>query len=426
MRVHVDPARHVRGRLTTPGDKSRSHRAVLLAALADGASRIAGASRGDDAAATLAIVQSLGARVEVTGEVLEVTGPSDGLAASGGELDCGNSGTTMRLLCGVLASVPGTHHLSGDASLSARPMDRVARPLSLMGVAVSGQGARVTPPLTVTATGRTTGVTYDVPEPSAQVKSAVLLAGLVADAPTTVHERVRTRTATEEMLAEAGVRVTVTHDDAGRTVVVHPGRPLPRTWQIPGDPSQASFLLVGAVLHPDGEVTVTDLDAGPERWGYLGVLERMGARVTRVTHDGRLDVSTRASDLVATDVEGSEIPSLDEVPILAVAAAAATGTTRFIGIGELRVKESDRLAGTVALVRGLGATATVEGDTLAITGVGTATRFTPLHAAGREDHRMVMAAAVAGAVGAGADIDGADTVASSYPDFFEVLGRVSS
>ena len=327
----------------------------------------------------------------------------------------------MRLLSGVLAGVAGTHRLTGDPSLSARPMDRVARPLSMMGVRVEGSGATVLPPLTLVSDGRPRAIEYDVPEPSAQVKSAVLFAALAAGDPSLVRERVRTRATTEEMLVVAGVAIDVQDDGDLRTIQITPSRPEPHQWRVPGDPSQAAFFIVAAVAHPDARVSITDLYAGSERWGFFDVLTRMGATITRTTTDGLVNVTASSSDLVGTDVMADEIPSLDEIPALAVAASAATGTTNFVGVSELAIKESDRLAGVVELVRALGADAHADGDILSVTGLGSAVKFTALRAQGRLDHRMVMAAAAAGVAGSGADIDGEETVASSFPRFFAVM-----
>lgn len=425
MRVELEPVDRLAGDVRTPGDKSISHRAVMLASLAPGVSTITGCSNGEDVAGTLAVMSDLGAGVERDGERLIVSGPPDGLRPSDRPLDCGNSGTTMRLLCGLLGSVPGRHHLVGDPSLSRRPMDRVAIPLRLMGLDVDGEGEQIHPPLDVHRGPRPLrAIDYAVPVPSAQVKSAVLLAGLTADAETTVREAVRTRANTEEMLLRAGLEIDVHEDGDGRTVRLRPGRPRPVDWIVPGDPSQAAFFVVAAAILSRSDVVVRQVYAGAERLGFVGVLRRMGARVEASGSDGLVDLRTSGSDLEATEVLAKEIPSVDEVPILAVAAAAASGTSRFVDVGELRVKESDRLAGTVELVSALGARAWAEGDDLIVEGLGSSRRFLPFTFRAGLDHRMAMAAAVAAVAGSGGVVEGAETVATSYPRFFDDLASL--
>jgi 3-phosphoshikimate 1-carboxyvinyltransferase len=415
------------GTVTVPGDKSISHRALLLAALAEGTSTIHGLSHGDDVARTLAAVAALGARVGTDAGSVTVTGGRSHLHAPDGPLDLGNSGTGLRLLAGVVATLPGTTRLTGDDSLRSRPMDRVATPLGLMGATVVGDGDRCLPPLSVSG-GALTGITYEPPMASAQVKSAILLAGIAADGETVVHEPVATRAHTEEMLAAAGADITFERVGGGRTVRVRRSTLSPGTFSVPGDPSQAAFWVVAGVLVPGSLVTVAGIQLGIERLGFLGVLRRMGATI-EVEEAGNLtgSVSSYTCALHGTVVESAEIPSLDEVPILAVAAATALGTTRFRDVGELRVKESDRLAGTAEMVRSFGATATVDGDDLVIEGTGG-----PLHPASvdaRGDHRMAMAAAVAGsacpAAAGPTTITGWDAVATSYPGFADTLARLA-
>jgi 3-phosphoshikimate 1-carboxyvinyltransferase len=406
------------GRVRVPGDKSISHRALLLAAVATGRSVLRGLSDGDDVARTAAALRVLGAGIDDDGVV-------DGVARftePGGQLDVGNSGTTMRLLAGLVASHPVTVTLCGDASLSRRPMDRVATPLRAMGATVQGNGERCLPPLTVHG-GRLHGIDYTPPMASAQVKSCVLLAGLGAEGTTTVHEPVATRRHTEELLARMGARLDV--DDTGGALVVRlaPGPLEPLDLDVPADPSQAAFWVVAACLVPGSDVVVEGVYAGPGRRGFLDVLRRMGARLDEVpAGDARalahvVDVHARAGGLHGTEVDAAEITGLDEVPALAVAAALAEGTTVFHGVGELRVKESDRFAGVVTLVRAFGGVAQGEGDDLVVEG-SPALRAGRLDAAG--DHRMAMAAAVAGLAAADPGqtvVSGWEAVATSYPAF---------
>jgi 3-phosphoshikimate 1-carboxyvinyltransferase len=420
----VDHFERLRGAVRVPGDKSTSHRALMVSALATGESTIRGLSPGRDVAATAQIMEQLGAIRSVHDGVLSVTGPVDGLRASGADLDCGNSGTTMRLLAGIVSGVPGEHRLVGDASLSQRPMDRVAEPLTLMGSRVDGQGARLNAPLNIAGTSSLRAIDYTVPMASAQVKSAILFAALAADAPTTLHESLRTRPTTEEMFSRAGLSVVSVEGGGGRSVTIQPGRPLARNWLVPGDPSQAAFFAVLGCIHPDAEFEVLDIDNARERVGFLGVLQRMGATLSLYEHDSMSSLDVRTSQLSATEVSASEIPSVDEVPILVVAAAAAEGVTCFRDVGELRIKESDRFQGSLELATKLGCRAWSDGDDLFVEGVGSATRFASFEVDAGLDHRMVMASAVAGCAGAGCAIGGAETVASSYPDFFEHLERL--
>jgi 3-phosphoshikimate 1-carboxyvinyltransferase len=423
--ANVEHFERLRGSVRVPGDKSTSHRALMVSALAEGESTIRGLSPGLDVAATAQIMEQLGATRSVRDDVVTIVGPSGGLHASDDALDCGNSGTTMRLVSGVVSALPGEHRLIGDASLSQRPMDRVAEPLTLMGARIEGQGPRLSAPLRVVGTDVLRGIAYDVPMASAQVKSAILFAALAANSPTTVVEHVRTRPTTEEMFSRAGVSVVSIESGDGRSVTIQPGRPLARNWLVPGDPSQAAFFAVLGCIHPDADIEVLDIDNARERVGYLGVLQRMGATMTLQTRDAMTTLTVRSSQLAATEVHAREIPSVDEVPVLVVAAAAAEGLSSFRDVGELRVKESDRFEGSLALATKLGCRAWSEGDDLFVEGLGSATRFSSFEVDAGLDHRMVMASAVAGCAGEGCSIGAADTVASSYPNFFDDLERLA-
>jgi 3-phosphoshikimate 1-carboxyvinyltransferase len=428
----VEGGRPVVGRVRVPGDKSVSHRALILGALASGESVVRGLSDGDDVARTAAALRALGADLDdtrVSGGVAVSGGPGT-LHEASAPLDVGNSGTTMRLLAGVVAGRPWTTGLTGDASLSTRPMDRVAVPLRLMGAQVEGRTERCLPPLTIRG-GHLHGIDYTTPVASAQVKSCLLLAGLGAAGDTVVREPVLTRLHTEELLARCGADIAEETDEGGAHVVrLTPAELAPFEVDVPGDPSQAAFWVVAACVVPGSEVTVERVYVGRGRRGYLDVLTRMGARIDEVPTTGpgdlaaTADVVARFGTLLATEVDASEITGLDEVPVLAVAAACAAGDTRFRAVGELRVKESDRLAGVVGLVRAFGARADVDGDDLVVRGVG---RLTPGVVDARGDHRMAMAAAVAG-LAAGRDptrISGWAAVATSYPAFARDLARLT-
>ncbi|MHB8680967.1 MAG: 3-phosphoshikimate 1-carboxyvinyltransferase [Acidimicrobiales bacterium] len=409
----VAGGRPLRGRVRVPGDKSISHRALLLAALADGESRLRGLADGEDVGRTAAAVGALGAtfsgeRVTGRGRLLQPESP----------LDMGNSGTTIRLLAGAVAPFPVEVELFGDVSLSRRPMDRVAEPLRAMGAAVSGHGDRCLPPLLVRG-GDLHGIDYTPPVASAQVKSCVLLAGIGAAGETVVREPVPTRMHTEELLERAGASLSVDAEGGCRVVRVRASKLSPFELEVPGDPSQAAFWVVAATLVPGSDVVVEGVYTGPQRRGFLDVLGRMGAAVDEVPAgagmDHVADLHVRHAPLSATVVDAGEITGLDEVPVLAVAAALAEGTTVFRGVGELRVKESDRFTGVVGLVRAFGAEATGDGDDLAVTGVG---RLQSASTDAAGDHRMAMAAAVAGLAASGETaVRGWGAVATSYPAF---------
>ena len=413
----IDGPRPFVGRLRVPGDKSISHRALMIAALGRQPCTIQGLSDGNDVTHTRQALEALGAQVEDHGsEGIIVTGGLDGAR---NPIYLGNSGTGIRLLTGLVAGCDFTTTLDGDASIRRRPMDRIIEPLSAMGASVRGSGDKGTlAPLTVE--GRPLrGIEYTLPVASAQVKSAVLLAGLRAEGPTTVHEPVPTRAHTEEMLAAAGVRV----ECGDGSVTVWPGdvEP-PHLIGIPGDPSQAAFWLVGACLAPGSDLTVENVYLGPARGGFVDVLARMGADIS--VDPGSGDIRARSSELRATRVTANEMPGcIDEVPILAVAAAAADGVTVFEGIDELRVKESDRVAAIVEMLNAFGAESQIKGQSLAVAG---AERLGGGTVDSHGDHRMAMAAAIAGAASsAPVTVEGFEATATSYPGFARDLGRVT-
>ncbi|HET7488330.1 MAG TPA: 3-phosphoshikimate 1-carboxyvinyltransferase [Acidimicrobiales bacterium] len=415
----VAGGRPLRGRVRAPGDKSVSHRALLLAALAEGTSHITGLSTGDDVARTADAVRQMGAGTEYVVEggwaTATVAGGRSRLHENAEPLDVGNSGTGMRLLAGVCASLPWKTTLVGDESLGGRPMDRVARPLRLMGADVDGEGERVLPPLVVRG-GGLHGIDYELPEPSAQVKGAVLLAGLGAEGDTVVRERVRTRAHTEEMLEVLGADVEVAAD--GLTTRVRPGPLAPFDLDVPGDPSQAAFWIVAACITPGSDVVVERVYVGPARSAFLDVLARMGARIEVAPCGGGFaDVRARYGPLHGTEVGGPEVPGLiDEIPVLAVAAAVADGPTTFADAGELRVKESDRVATITSELSAVTGAVEPQADGLVVTGRAAPLRGGTVRSHG--DHRIAMALAVAGLAGSEpVRIEGWEAVATSYPSF---------
>jgi 3-phosphoshikimate 1-carboxyvinyltransferase len=409
----------LRGRLRVPGDKSVSHRVLLLSALAEGTSSIRGLSDGDDVARTRRAIEALGAVVTERPSRLQVDGRGGQLAEPADVIDVGNSGTAIRLLAGVAAAQPFLTVLRGDASVHRRPMDRVVGPLRLMGASIDGRDGGRLAPLAIRG-GSLRGIDFAPPVASAQVKSAVLLAGLGAEGETVVREPARSRAHTEEMLAEAGADVEV--DPELATVRLRPSALEPREWEVPGDPSQAAFWLCAAAGAPGSDLTVEGLYLGPARAGFLAVLQRMGADLEVEWAVGRVRV--QGGRLRGTEVSPDEIPGLvDEVPALAVAAALADGPTRFRGVGELRVKESDRLATVASELARFGAGLEVGLDELVVRGGG---GLRGAKAVSHGDHRIAMAMAMAGLVAEGETVvAGMDAVPTSYPGFVADLVTVS-
>ena len=424
--MRVEPAGALVGHIAVPGDKSISHRAVLIGALCDGETHVRSFGRSGDTQSTIEAVRTLGVEVEdVADDELVVKGRGlRGLAPEGGltrAVDCGNAGTLMRLLAGILAGQSGRFELTGDESLRSRPMDRIADPLNRM-------GARVTvDPLVVEGTDGLKGIEYALPVASAQVKSAILLAGLKADGTTTVIEPVPTRDHTELMLAAAGARVrrrpsSVSLEPAARLEL--------DDILVPGDFSSAAPFVVAATLLSGSELTIHDIGLNPRRTGLLDVLERMGARITvynrrRAGGEWIGDIEVHSAQLVATDVGADEVPLLvDELPLFALAAAGARGASRLSGAGELRVKETDRIETVTNGLRALGVRIRARDDGFEVRGV--PARPTGGRMTSNGDHRIAVLAAVAGLVSReGVDVRDADAVAISFPGFFDLLDSVS-
>jgi 3-phosphoshikimate 1-carboxyvinyltransferase len=427
--MKVEPAVALVGHIAVPGDKSISHRAVLLGAIAEGETRVAGFGRSGDTEATIAAVKALGVEVEEEDEdALIVRGA--GLRAidhDGAPIDCANSGTLMRLLAGILAGQEelGGVELVGDVSLSQRPMERIAEPLRQMGARVETTDGH--PPVLVEG-AQLRAIDYRLPVASAQVKSAVLLAGLYADGRTTVVEPAPTRDHTERMLAGAGVRIR----RRPQSVSVEPPQSLRLgTVDVPGDFSSAAPFVVAATLVPGSELTVHGVGLNPRRIGLLDVLGRMGARIA--VYNRRLaggepvaDLEVRSAELTATRIEPDEVPRLvDELPLFALAAAMARGESVASGAAELRVKETDRIEAVVDALRAIGVRIRARPDGFAVTGVPARPRSGTIDARG--DHRIAMLGAVAGLVSReGVRVEGAEAAAISFPGFFDLLDSVAT
>jgi 3-phosphoshikimate 1-carboxyvinyltransferase len=421
----VPPAtRPLRGRVNVPTDKAISHRAALFGALASGTTVVRGYSPAGDCASTLAAIRSVGARVVSDGDEVRIEGwGARGPAGAHAPVDCGRSGTTMRLLCGALAPFPIDVTLTGDPQLLARPMDRVAAPLRTMGARVAtADGGR--PPVGLRG-GGLRGIDYAMPVASAQVKSAVLLAGLGASGPTTVREPVPTRDHTERLLAAMGARVTTDERGTGRSVAVEPGSLAGVEVTVPGDVSSAAPLVAAAALVPGSDLTVAGVGLNPTRAGLLAVLSGMGAWIeTETTSDvgGEPlgDVRVRHAPLQAASVGASDVPAMvDELPLLGLLATQAEGVSRVRGADELRVKESDRIAVLVAGLRALGADVEELPDGFVVAGP-TPLTGGDLDSAG--DHRMAMVFAVAALIAHGpVRVRGMESVGDSFPGFLAAL-----
>ena len=425
--MRVEPAGALVGHIAVPGDKSISHRALLIGALCDGETRVRGFGRSGDTQSTARALRALAVGVEdIADDELVVHGVGlRGLQAPDAPVDCGNAGTLLRLLTGILAGQRGHFELTGDDSLRSRPMDRVAEPLARMGARIETTDGL--PPLVVHGSDALRGIEYALPVASAQVKSAVLLAGLNAEGSTTVIEPVPTRDHTELMLEAAGARVRRRPASAS---VEPAGRLMLREVTVPGDFSSAAPFIVAATLLAGSELTIHDIGLNPRRTGFLDVLERMGARIgvfnrRKLGGEWMGDLEVRSAELTGTEIGAEEVPRLvDELPLFALAAAFARGESRVRGAGELRVKESDRIETVTNALRTLGARIRARDDGFGVRGVPSRLRGGTMSSDG--DHRIAVLGAVAGlASREGVDIRNADAVAISFPGFFELLDEVA-
>ena len=428
------PVKSLKGVLRAPGDKSCSHRALIFGGLATGTSRFTGLLEGDDVLRSGQVMAALGAHVESLGAgAWEVTGVGPtGLTSPAETLDFGNSGTGSRLMLGVMAGYPLTAELTGDESLCSRPMNRVLTPLREMGLTdtASADGRF---PFSITGRADLSAISYAPPQASAQVKSAVLLAGLNASGTTTVIEAKATRDHTERMLRGFGARVDVTRDDTAQHISIAGGQGLSAIEAaIPGDPSSAAFLIAAGILSPDGDVMVEGVMSNPTRSGFYDVANLMGASLGAeeagdAAGERQINLHAGAAGLKGVAVPERLVPSMiDEFPILAVMAAFAEGETVVTGAEELRVKESDRIGAVVAMLRANGVEAEERSDGFAVQGCGG-----PPPGGGvvetRHDHRIAMSALVMGtAAQQPVSVDDIGMIATSYPDFLSHMAQLGA
>ncbi|MCU0949051.1 MAG: 3-phosphoshikimate 1-carboxyvinyltransferase [Porphyrobacter sp.] len=426
----------LRGSLRVPGDKSISHRAIMFGALAVGETRVSGLLEGEDVMATAAAMRAMGAQIDKAGDEWRVHGVGvGGLLEPRAALDMGNSGTSTRLLMGLCASHAITATFIGDASLSRRPMGRVIAPLSAIGATIEASSGG-TLPLLQRGARTPVPITYRLPVASAQVKSAVLLAGLNTPGITTVIEPVPTRDHTERMLAGFGAKLEVETAAGERIIRIHGEAELrPQHVVVPGDPSSAAFFIVAALIVPGSDLTIQNVGINPTRAGLIDVLQAMGGDITmlnprEVGGEPVADLRVRHSSLTGIAVDPAIAPAMiDEFPVLFVAAAVAEGTTTTTGLEELRVKESDRIATMAAALTLAGAQVEEQADGLTIHGTGGMSL--PGTPAGAEvatllDHRIAMSMAIAGLVSTGGvRVDDTAPIATSFPSFLQLLAEAT-
>jgi 3-phosphoshikimate 1-carboxyvinyltransferase len=425
MEQKLRQSRALRGEVVPPGDKSISHRAAILNSIASGRGRVDNFCPSADFLSTVSCLRALGVEIEEQGMSLVVLGKGmGGLTEAYDVLNAGNSGTTMRLLSGLLSAQPFLSIITGDQSLRSRPMDRLIQPLRLMGAEIWGRERGSRAPLVIKG-GQLHGIRYQLPVASAQVKSAILLAGLFAQGDTTIEEPAFSRDHTERLLKAMGGKIEI----EGRRITVSPSPLSAVDLHIPGDLSSAAFWLVAGAIHPHAEIKIWNAGINPTRSGVIDVLRTMGAdlRVESERMEGGepvANISIRSSSLVGAHVAGELVPRLiDEVPVLAVAACVAEGTTVIRDAKELRVKEADRIATTVEELSKFGAEIEELPDGMVIQG-GKRLRGAECHS--HQDHRLAMALGIAALVAEGESvIHGAEAVDFSYPGFWHDLERLS-
>ena len=424
---HAAPGKGLKGEITVPGDKSISHRSVILGSIAEGRTEISGFLEGEDNLSTIAAFSLMGVNIERDGSRVTVEGRGlDGLQEPTDVINAGNSGTTTRLLLGLLAGRPFFSVITGDESLRSRPMKRVVEPLTQMGAVITGRKGSSVLPLSVSGR-RLKGIAYRTPVASAQLKSAILLAGLSADGETIVNEPEKSRDHTERMLRLFGVDVKTSGNS---TSVRSTNRLTGCKIIVPGDISSAAFFMAGAAFTTGSELLIKDTGINPTRVGIIDILKKMGGSielnsVRESSGEPVGDILVRGSRLKGVDIDGSELlPAIDEFPIICVAAAFAEGTTRISGAGELRVKESDRIAVMSECLAAIGIKNTEIEDGIIIEGLGAKNaKGGTIKSYG--DHRIAMALAMAALrTETGVEIEGAASVDVSFPGFFRLLSKV--
>ena len=427
MEQTIRSPQRLAGSLAVPGDKSVSHRSLMLNAIAHGEATVTGLSDGADVRSTAGCLRAMGVTIDSLGEPgsFRVSGPGGALDEPADMLDAGNSGTSMRLLSGLLAGQDFLSVLTGDGSLRSRPMGRIVQPLQQMGASIMGRGGNTLAPLAIRG-GSLRSIEYEMPVASAQVKSCLMLAGLSASGPTVLHQPALSRDHTERMMTAMGARV----DTDGLALTLHPGRLEAVDVAVPGDISSAAFWMVAGLIHPNARVTITGVGLNPSRAGIIDALQMMGAGDALRLENERVEGGEPVADVVASsgslkgiELGGEIIPiMIDELPVLAVAACFAEGDTVIRDAAELRVKESDRIATTVSELTRLGGNLEPRDDGMVIHGVG---RLTGAEVESHGDHRLAMSMAVAGLAASGATVvHGAEDASVSYPTFWEHLAAI--
>lgn len=422
----VHPAKCVNGEITVPGDKSISHRSIMLGSIANGVTTVSGFLRGEDNMSTLNAFKAMGVQIEDDGVTLRIHGKGlRGLCEAEDVIDCGNSGTSIRLLSGLLAGQSFFSVLTGDKYLRKRPMKRVVTPLAAMGAKIAGRAGGEKAPLGITG-GALSGISYESPVSSAQVKSAILLAGLYAQGETVVREPHLSRDHSERMLRHFGADI----EACGTEVRIRGGRELQaREIVVPGDISSAAFFMVAGLIVPGSELLVKGVGVNPTRTGIIDILTLMGGDITllnqrEVSGEPVADLLVRSSALHGIEISGDLVPrAIDEFPVISVAAAMASGKTVVRDARELRVKETDRIKAMADNLRLAGVTVDEADDGMTVYG---AEKFRAFHADSCGDHRIAMSMLIAGLVADGdCTVDDVECIATSFPNFFLLLEQVS-
>ena len=428
MHLKLSKSKNLKGQVTIPGDKSISHRSIILSSLAEGTSEISGFLKGEDCLATLNSFKKMGVKIEEQDEKISVHGVGlHGLKKPTENLYLGNSGTSMRLLAGLLSGQKFSTILTGDSSLSSRPMKRILEPLKEMGASITASAN--TAPLYIKPSNKLNGISYELPIASAQVKSCILLAGLYADSNTQVIESYLTRDHTEKMFKKFGIEIDESYKDSKKIIKISPPRKLnPSTLNIPGDFSSASFFIVAGLIIPNSEITLKNVGINSSRTALIKVLTQMGANIKikniKDEYEKTADIEIKTSNLKAIVLDEELIPNLiDELPILFIAASFARGKTIIRGVEELRTKESDRLEAMSNSLRVLGVESKSYSDGIDITGKSSLKSSVIIDSFG--DHRIAMASSIACSMLEGENIiKNVENIQTSFPNFIETCGSL--